>query len=114
MKILILTFALITSNILVGQVQGDIVKDGRNLLTETTFVLEGDADGRIVYDISVDNNGEVTSAKRDLKESTIKSTPIDIQVRKYVSSFKFESGTHYPKFHQGRVIITIVKPKETD
>lgn len=112
MKTAALILFLFVCHSFFGQVQGDVVKDGRNLITETSFVIEGDADGRIVYDIAVDIKGNVTSASRILAESTIKSTPIDIKVRKYVKSLKFEPGTHYPKFHQGRIIITLVKPKE--
>jgi hypothetical protein len=114
MKTIFLVVVLFISSVIFGQVQGDIVKDGRKLITETTFVLEGKVDVRIVYDIAVDSKGNVTSASRVLEESTIKSTPVDIKVRKYVKDFKFEPGTHYPEFHQGRVIITMVKPKEND
>jgi hypothetical protein len=114
MKKLIIGLLMAVSSFTYGQLQGDIAADGRALLTETTFVIEGKLDGRIVYDIAVNSKGEVTSAKRVLSESTVKSTPIDVEVRKYVSSFEFEPGTHYPKFHQGRVIITLVKPKDVD
>lgn len=112
MRTVFLVIVLLICNLSFGQVQGDIAKDGRNLITETTFIIEGKAEGRIVYDIAVDIKGDITSISRVLEESTIKSTPIDIKVRKQVKDFKFEPGTHYPKFHQGRIIITFVKPKE--
>jgi hypothetical protein len=112
MKIVLFIITLFICSTSIGQVRGEIAKDGRELLTETNFIIEGKVNGRLVYDIAVDIKGNITSIDRVLKKSTIKSTPIDIKVRKHVKEFKFVPGTHYPKFHQGRIIITLVKPKE--
>ena len=95
-----------------SQLQGDIARDNRQLLTETNFIMEGNQNGKMVFNIAVESTGKVSSVSYDADESTIISTPTKIKVRNYINDFKFEPGTHYPKFHQGRIIITIVAPKE--
>lgn len=109
-KVLIITSLLFAFN-LIGQVKGDLAKDQRELLTETNFIKEGKVNGRLVYDIAVNAKGEVTGVKLNDEKSTIKNGPLDIKTRNYVKSFQFQEGTHFPKHHQGQVIITIVKPK---
>ena len=109
-KIMIITTVLFAFNLL-GQVKGDIAKDQRELLTETNFIKEGKVNGRLVYDIAIDSKGEITGIKLNEEESSVKNTPLDIKTRNYVKTFKFQEGTHFPKHHQGQVIITIVKPK---
>ena len=94
-----------------SQLSGDIKKDQRKLITETAFILEGNHNGKVVFDISVDITGKITAIKVVDDETTVKSTPAKIKAQNHVKTFVFEPGTAYPKFHQGRVVITLVKPK---
>lgn len=94
-----------------SQLSGDLKKHDRTMISEHSFVLEGNNNGRLVFNIAVNAEGEVTSAKLDSSESTVRSTPSRVKAQKYVSEFLFEPGTHFPEFHQGKVIITMVKPK---
>lgn len=94
-----------------SQISGDVKKDNRQLVSEHSFVMEGAHTGKIVFDISVNSKGEVTSAKIVESESSVKSTPAKIKAKNYVLKFEFQPGTWFPKYHQGRVLITMVKPK---
>ena len=92
-----------------GQLSGDIVKDNRKMTSEQGYIINGHVNGKIVFDIAVDAEGKVTGVKILDSESTVKSTPAKIEARNYVSSFTFAPGTWFPKHHQGRVVITMVK-----
>lgn len=109
-SILITGLSLLLSLSTFGQVSGDITKDGRKLIEEGSYVLEGSKSGTLVFKISVDAEGIISSASIVDKESTVKSTPTKIKARNYiVSSFKFEPGTWFPKYHQGFLTLSIQK-----
>ncbi len=112
-KGIVLFFAfLFTSIVSYGQLSGEIVKDGRKLTTKNGYVLQGKLDARIVFAIAVNSKGDITSAKVLGDESSTKDVQAQINARHYVmTSFKFEPGTWFPKFHQGKIAITLVKPR---
>src|SRR5690554_5861470 len=110
-KINTLLFITLFTGIAYGQLSGDIVKDNRKLTIDQGYIINGHVNGKIVFDISVNAEGKVTSVKAIDSESTIRSTPAKIKAQNYVSSFTFTPGTWYPKYHQGRVVITMVKQK---
>jgi len=87
-------------------ISGEIVDDGRVLLTQTNFKLKGANSGVVVFDISVDINGKVTSAVVIPSLTTIKSTPLKMDAKNLVNTFKFQPGTAYPKFHHAKVKIS--------
>lgn len=112
-KISILFFALLYTVISYGQLSGDIVKDDRKLMTKNGYALQGTINARIVFAIAVNSKGEITSAKVLGDESTTKNVQAQIDARSYVmNSFKFEEGTWFPKHHQGKIAITLVKPRQ--
>jgi hypothetical protein len=110
-SILAVLIGIIISTSSWSQISGDVKKDNRQMVSEQSFVMEGTHTGRVVFDISVNAKGEVTSAKLVESESTLKSTPAKIKAKNYVLKFEFQPGTWFPKYHQGRVAITMVKPK---
>jgi|SRR5690554_951293 len=110
-KLNTLLFVTLFSIASYGQLSGDLAKDNRKIITEQGYIINGHVNGKIVFDISVNSEGVVTSAKVIDGESTVKSTPAKIEARNYVSTFKFQPGTWYPKYHQGRIVITMVKQK---
>lgn len=95
-----------------AQLSGDIKEADRKLTSEdVSFIIEGNHTGKFVFDISVDISGNVTGVKLDRDATTITSTPSEMKARRYVKSLRFIKGNHYPKHHQGRIVITMVKPK---
>ena len=108
MKSLLLLLFLISASISNAQlVGGAIVEDGRKISGEPKFIVEGMKNGWAKYDLSVDINGKVTGVK--MVESNLKSTPATTIIRNHVKKFRFEPGTHYPKYHHVVVKITMIK-----
>ena len=108
MKALVLFILLISSNTFGQVVGGTIVTEGRDLLTESDFRVEGTVNGFAIYELAVNSEGQVTSAK--FIEGNIKSTPTKMAIRNYVMNFEFEGATYYPKFQHCRVKITTYRP----
>lgn len=106
---IILFFALLFTTTSYSQISGDIIKDNRKLTTDLPFTIEGHISGKVTVIISVNDLGEITSRKVLDSETTIKSTPAKIKVLNHISQFKFEPGTWFPKYHQGKIVITMVK-----
>ena len=112
-KVSVLFIALFFSITAYCQLSGEIAKDERKLTTNNGYVLQGQENGSIVFSIAVNDKGDITSAKVLGNETTIKNVQEQIDARHYVmTSFKFEPGTWFPKFHQGIISITIVKPMD--
>jgi hypothetical protein len=110
MKKILLCACLLTGMFSFGQLSGDIKRDNRQLLDSPNFVIEGNQDGKLIFDIAVDIEGNITGIKFIAGESSVKSTPARMKAQQYLADWKFEKGTTFPKFHQGRVTITMVKP----
>jgi len=107
---LVFGFFLLFSSLSFGQVlSGEIVDEGRKMTSNTPFVVEGMLNGYCTYELAVDRDGNVTSAR--LVETNLKSTPAKYEVRNYVTKIKFAPGTYYPKFHHALVKITTVQKK---
>ena len=62
----------------------------------------------LYMNLSVDIEGNITSSK--LIETNLKRTSAKMQIRNYITTLKFEKGTHYPKYHHVTLKITLVKP----
>jgi hypothetical protein len=111
MKKLVVILILSIPFIGISQIGGDIKKDGRALKSDKAFVIEDSHEGTIVFNISVNAEGEITATKIDPDKTTIKSTPAKIKARNYIADFKFAPGTWYPKYHQGTIRLTMIKQK---
>ena len=90
-------------------ISGEILDSGRKLITLSDFVIKSDRSGEVVYEIAIDIKGDVTSATIVNSLTTIKSTPLKLDAKNLINTFKFEPGTFYPKFHHSRVKITFVE-----
>lgn len=89
-------------------IDGEIVNEGRKLITPSTFVLvDTNSPGVMYYELSVDRNGDVTGARLLSEGTTVNSTPVKIKARNYLMKLKFEPGTIYPHNHHVRVKLTI-------
>lgn len=108
-NILFFLTIFITSS-LNGQIlDGTVVEQGRKLLTEDPqYSHTGNVNGWAVFELAVDAMGNVTSIRLD--DTNIKSTPARFELRNYLTRFKFEGATYYPKFQHVRVKLTMVKP----
>ncbi|HNS41619.1 MAG TPA: hypothetical protein PKN22_02580 [Taishania sp.] len=101
-----LVFSFVSFSQVVG---GDLAKDGRKLTTPSDFTMYESSVGEVYYTISVDINGKVTSAKINGNKSIKVSIPLDVRIYNYLMGPQFEPGTHFPKFHQGEVKLTLKK-----
>lgn len=87
---------------------GEIVDLKRPLLTETDFTIKGTTEGVIVYDLTVNLEGNVTAQTLVTNMTTVKSTPTKMEARNYLKSFKFQSCVGCAQFQHVRVKITVV------
>ena len=86
---------------------GTAVDEGRLILANPIFIQEGTIDGWATFELAINRNGKVTSAK--IVETNLKRTTAKMQIRDYLMTLKFTPGPHYPKFHHAKVKITLYK-----
>ena len=86
---------------------GQLLDDKRELLSNSTFAIDGSTKGSIVFDLSVDITGNVTSSKLLSDKTTVISTPARMKAKELASNLKFEPGTHFPKFHHVIVQVNV-------
>lgn len=91
-------------------ISGTLLDEGRKLISESAYVLEGTIDGWAKYELSVDREGNVTATK--LIETDLKRTSAKIQIHNHAKTLKFQPGTYFPEFHHVIVKFTLVKPVE--
>jgi hypothetical protein len=109
MKILFL-FTIFFSHTSFAQVEGEIANENRKCSVEN-FNIESTSTGSAVFAIAVNREGVVTSASLISLGTTIKGTPNLMKCKNFVLKLKFEKGTIYPKFHQGKVTVHFVLKK---
>jgi hypothetical protein len=88
-------------------VGGDVIAEQRDVIPETTFIMEGARNGWAVVTLAVNREGAVTSVQ--IKETNLKSSIDKMDLRKFAQGIRFEPGTHYPKFHHAEVRITMIE-----
>lgn len=91
-------------------ISGDLLDEGRKIITQTDYTIIGSTEGVIYYELAVDREGNVTSARLLGDQTTIHSTPLIYSAKNYCHSLKFEKGTYYPKFHHVVIRVNVVKP----
>ena len=109
MKLLFAALLLCSvSNLNAQLLSGNLVDDGRKIVTKTDFKIVSRYQGYVVYDVAVDNEGKVTSSRFISNESTIQSTPANMEAREFLKTLQFAPGTYYPKHHHVMVKVTYV------
>lgn len=89
---------------------GDIIKDKRKMTSKQDFtIISPNYEGYVVYEISVDETGKVTGERFIPEQSTVKSTPANVEAKNYLKDLTFEPGTYYPKPHLAMVKVKFVK-----
>lgn len=112
MKYLLILSLFFTTLFGTAQVSGKIALDGRKMIKGIPFIMDMKTPGILVFNIAVDNKGNVTSCMRDKAASNIKSTLYAYQAKNIIlMQLKFEKGNGYPKFHQGTITITARLPE---
>lgn len=96
-----------------SQLSGDIVIDSRKVVQDISYTMETNSTGTLVYNISVDAKGNVTSCEWNRFESTLNSRRYSYEAKnRILMDLKFEKGNGFPTYHQGKIIITCVVAKE--
>jgi len=112
MKVLTsITFVLFSILANAQLLSGSLVDEGRKMTSNSTFVIEDSHEGAAVFELAVDREGKVTSAKLISDGTTVVSTPARIKARSHVMGYTFTPGTHFPQFQHVRVKVTLVAPK---
>jgi hypothetical protein len=107
-SVIIFISFFIVNNCYSQLISGEILDSGRKLITVSDFVIKSDRSGEVVFEIAVDINGDVISANIVNNLTTIKSSPLKMEAKNLINTFKFEPGTFYPKFHHSRIKIKFV------
>ena len=95
-----------------SQVFGEILSDNRGIEKDIEYTIPYSQPGKLIFEIAVDMEGKVTSCVLNKSKSTITATPAMIKAKnKIISNLVFERGYHWPKHHQGYVVI---KTTQTD
>ncbi len=110
MKLVLVSLFLVFSSYSFSQlISGDLIDEGRKMITVSTFKLIDNNEGIAFYQLAVNRKGEVTSATLLSAGTTIVSTPTRMKMRNYLMTLKFEEGMYYPEFHHVKVKITSSK-----
>ncbi|HIP36283.1 MAG TPA: hypothetical protein EYG85_05475 [Crocinitomix sp.] len=109
MRFTYIIFFLLIANLSFSQIYGDIATDKRKVVKQIDYAFEGNYNGQFVFDIVVDEKGNVTSCKLNQAKSNIVSTPTMMQAKNMVKRLKFEAGYQFPQFHRGEVVIKVYK-----
>ena len=106
MKHLIILLILLTSQISFSQIYGDIAIDKRPIVTNINYGIVSNYKGQIVFDIVVDEQGDVTVCKLNRAKSSVKSTPTIIKAKnRILTQLKFRAHSIYPQFHRGQIVM---------
>lgn len=110
MKKVLIIVVLFIGQISFGQIYGDIATDKRPVINQIDYGLAANYTGQIVFDIIVDEKGNVTSCKLDKEKTNIKSTPTIMKAKNRVlMELKFKASSMYPQFHKGEIVIKVYK-----
>lgn len=97
-----------------SQVEGEIMADGREIVEDIDYTIESKQEGKLVFNIVVDLDGNITSCEWDKVASTVNSTRLaHASKNRILTQLKFEYGTGFPSFHRGQVTITLI-PEESN
>lgn len=88
---------------------GPILQENRKLLSQSDFLIQGNYEGHMVFEIAVNREGVVTSERLLGDQSSFVSTPATIQAKNLLKKLSFQSGTIYPAFHHVTVRVNFKK-----
>jgi hypothetical protein len=110
MKNILLVLLVFISSLSFSQIYGDIAKDKRPIIQKIEFGLKANYTGQIVFDIIVDEKGNVTVCKVNKAKTSVRSTPTMMKAKnRIIMHLKFKASSMYPEFHKGQVVIKVYK-----
>jgi hypothetical protein len=110
MKNILLITLLSIVQIGYSQIYGDITTDKRPVTKQIEYAVKSNYTGQIVFDIIVDEKGNVTVCNLNKSKTNIKSTPTVMKAKnRILMDLKFKSSSLYPEFHRGQVVIKAYK-----
>lgn len=113
MKTLLAVFFILFSAFSFTQVSGEIINDGRKIVTTIPYTISGHQAGKFVFKITVNMDGKVTSCVLQKDESTIVSTPLMMKAKNNIlTGLTFERDYAFPEFHYGYVTIEVIEHNE--
>jgi len=106
MKLLFILLTVITTQLSFSQIYGDIAIDKRPIVNAIEYGVVSNYKGQMVFDIVVNEQGDVTVCKLNKKKSTIKSTPTIMKAKgRIITHLKFKAHSIYPQFHKGQIVM---------
>lgn len=113
MKLLLTGSFVLFSIFSFTQVSGEIINDGRKIVTPIAYTISGHQSGKFVFKIAVNMDGKVTSCVLQKDESTIVSTPLMMKAKNNIlTGLTFEKDYAFPEFHYGYVTIEVIEHNE--
>ncbi|MBK9192470.1 MAG: hypothetical protein IPM77_13745 [Crocinitomicaceae bacterium] len=113
MKLFLTVFCFLISFLSVAQVSGEIINDGRKIVTPIAYTISGHQAGKFVFKIAVNMDGKVTSCTLQKDQSTIVSTPLMMKAKNsIITGLTFEKDYAFPEFHYGFVTIEVIEHNE--
>ncbi len=92
-------------------ISGELIDEKRKMTSQQDFTIVSNYEGYVVYELAVDQKGNVVSERLIPEQSTVKSTPANILAKNYLKDLTFAPGDYYPKHHHVLVKVKFVKQK---
>lgn len=106
MKYILILLAILTGPFSFSQIYGDIAIDKRPIVKAIEYGVVSNYTGQIVFDIVVDEQGNVTVCKLNKAKTNVKSTPTIMKAKnRIIMRLKFKAHSIYPQFHRGQIVM---------
>lgn len=90
-------------------ISGELLDSGRKMISTYNFEIKDKYNGYQLFELAVNPEGKVISVKDIQEKGTIISTPAKILAINELYNLKFESASHFPKFHHVKVKVKFIK-----
>ena len=110
MKYIAILFTILMTQFSFSQIYGDIAIDKRPIVKAIEYGVVSNYTGQIVFDIVVDEQGNVTVCKLNKAKTNVKSTPTIMKAKnRIIMRLKFKAHSIYPQFHRGQIVMKAYK-----
>ena len=104
--LLVFLFFFVVKGVNGQLISGRLLDDERKLISQPNFIIQDSNEGVLLFELAVNIQGKVISARLIPNGTTVNSTPTRMKAKKEVMTWEFQEGTHYPEFHRVTVKIT--------
>ena len=106
MKNTLLILVLLTAHLSFSQIYGELALSKRPIVSPIEYGVVSNYTGKIVFDIVVDESGNVTVCKLNKAKTNVKSTPTVMKAKnRIIMHLKFKAHSIYPQFHRGQIVM---------